>query len=404
MDKSGSIVATHSKVAVTVAKMRGLNREAFPILRDNVYFDVAYKASVPASVRAAVMSYFDENQSSAGDKVAWARRIEKLRASAAKLIGANADEIAFVKNTSEGINLFVHSIDFRSGDNVVISDQEHAANLYPWTNLNRMGVEVRCVKSRDYTFNTDDIIALIDSRTRAVALSLVCQISGFIPDVAAVAEFCRPRGIKVFLDAMQAVGAIPVRVKELGIDGLATSGHKWLLGPYGTGFIYADREFAASTVPVFASKHYTRIELDDPNTSLLSDAGKWEYGSLNYPGLCGLAAGIEMILELDALKISTQIENLIRILRDRAKSVGLHSITPDDRTLGVSGIISFACPNADEVTTFLRAQKIFVSSRRGMLRVSLHFYNDEEDIERFIAMLPRDLAVPADHREAQHGT
>lgn len=217
-----SLMKARSKAPPADTQMRGLNREAFPILRDTAYFDVAYKASAPDPVRAAVASYFDENQSSAGDKVTWARRIEKLRATAAMLIGAGADEIAFVKNASEGMNLFAHSIDFRPGENVVISDQEHAANLYPWTNLSRLDVEVRHVKSRDYTFSTDDIIALVDSRTRVVSLSLVCQVSGFIPDIAAVAEFCRPRGIKVFLDAMQAVGTIPIRVKELGIDGLAT--------------------------------------------------------------------------------------------------------------------------------------------------------------------------------------
>src|ERR1041385_745951 len=219
MSESSLISKARSKAPLSDTQMHGLNREAFPILRDTVYFDVAYKASVPNPVRAAVASYFDENQSSAGDKVAWARRIEKLRASAAMLIGAGADEIAFIKNASEGMNLFAHSVDFQSGDNVVISDQEHAANLYPWTNLSRLGVEVRHVKSRDYTFSADDIIALIDSRTRVVSLSLVCQVSGFIPDIAAVAEFCRPRGIKIFLDAMQAVGTIPIRVKELGIDG-----------------------------------------------------------------------------------------------------------------------------------------------------------------------------------------
>jgi selenocysteine lyase/cysteine desulfurase len=389
MSKSGLVSKVRSKVTDT--PMRGLNREAFPILRDGVYFDVAYKASVPDSVRAAVASYFDENQSSAGDKVAWARRIDKLRANSAKLIGASADEIAFVKNASEGINLFAHSVDFRSGDNVVISDQEHAANLYPWTNLSRRGVGVRHIKSKDYTFSTDDIIALIDSRTRVVALSLVCQVSGFIPDIAAIAEFCRPRGIRVFLDAMQAVGTIPVRVKELGIDGLATSGHKWLLGPYGTGFIYADREFSGDAIPVFSSKHYTRIELEDPNTSLLGDAGKWEYGSLNYPGLFGLAAGVDMILELGDSKISIHTEHLIKIMRERARSIGLRAITPGDRGRGISGIISFSCQKAEEAASFLRAQKIFVSSRRGMLRASLHFYNSAEDIERFIATLPRNL-------------
>ena len=377
----------------TATLLRGLERDAFPILRDIAYCDVAYKASVPDTVRAAVASYFDENQSSAGDKVTLAQRVEKLRLNVARLIGSDADEIAFVKNASEGINLFAHSIDFQPGDNVVISDQEHAANLYPWLNLSGRGVEVRCVKSREYAFSVDDVIALIDSRTRVVALSLVCQVSGFIPYIAAITEFCRPKGIRVFLDAMQAVGTIPIQVKRLGIDGLTTSGHKWLLGPYGTGFLYADRQFAARATPAFASKHYTRLELTDPNTSLLADAGKWEYGSLNYPGLSGLAAGVDMILKLGDAAISKQIGSLMGALRERGQAAGLRAITPDNRGNEVSGILSFACNDAESVATILRARKIFVSSRKGMLRVSLHFYNNSDDIERFIEALSSRAAV-----------
>lgn len=391
MNESASLVEARAKAGARLS--HGLDREAFPILRDSAYCDVAYKASVPDPVRAAVASYFDENQSSGGDKVTLAQRVEVLRSNVARLIGSGVDEIAFVKNASEGINLFAHSVDFQSGDNVVISDQEHAANLYPWYNLSGRGVGVRCVNSRGYTFSADDVIALIDSRTRVVALSLVYQVSGFIPDIAAVVEFCRPKGIRVFLDAMQAVGSIPIRVKQLGIDGLTTSGHKWLLGPYGTGFLYADREFAARARPVFASKHYTRLDLTDPNTSLLGDAGKWEYGSLNYPGLFGLAAGVEMILKLGDAAIAEQIGNLMSTLREQGKAVGLRAITPDSRDQESSGILSFACNNAESVAAILRARKIYVSSRKGMLRVSLHFYNSSEDIERFIEALPPDGAA-----------
>lgn len=361
----------------------GLMREHFPILRDNVYYDVAYKASVPDQVRNAIIGYLDENQSTVGDKFRWAERIDRLRSNIARLIGGRANEIAFVKNASEGINLFAHSLLYRDGDNILISDQEHAANDYPWANLRRFGVEIRRIKSRGYRFGVDDIKPLVDSRTRAISLSLVCQVSGFVPDLAAISEFCRSRGVLVFVDAMQAVGAIRIRVEELGIHGLASSGHKWTLGPYGTGFIYISADLFDEATAVFASKHYTRFDLPSDNTMLIDDAGRWEYGSLNYPGLFGLAAGVEMLLDLGEDKIEAHTTELVERLREMALSVcRLQPILENQARH--SGILSFEIGNADGLAAALRDRGIFVSSRKGMIRASQHFYNNVHDIIRFV--------------------
>lgn len=362
-------------------------RNDFPILEHAVYYDVAYKASVPTQVRAAVSNYFEENQTTLGDKVAMADRINRLRGMVATLIGAQYCEIAFTKNASEGLNLLAHSISYREGDNVVISDQEHAANELPWLNLCRQGVEVRKIKSRNFQFTTDDVADLIDRRTRVLSLSSTCQVSGFSPDLRGISNLCRRRGVLLFVDAIQSLGVRRLRVDEMEIDGLATSGHKWLLGPYGTGFLYANTRTMEHAKAIFASKHYSRLDRADPNTAMIDDAGRWEYGSLNYPGLFGLSAGIDMILSLGLERIEARTQWLVRQLRSQIERRGVSVITPRDSAGGPSGILSFAIDNARRIAERMRADGVYVSERKGVLRTSQHFYNDESDIKRFLTAL-----------------
>ena len=368
-------------------------RDQFPILSDSVYYDVAYKASVPNRVTEAVLGYFSDNQRMAGDRVALAAAIDDVRAKIAGLIGAGPSQVAFVKNASEGMNLLAHAISYRDGDNVVISDQEHPTNECPWLNLNRYGVEVRKVESREHRFGVEELAGLVDARTRVVSLSAVCQVSGFAPDLRAISAFCRRRGVLLYIDAIQALGARALRVDEISIDGLVTSGHKWLLGPYGTGFLYASSALIDRATAIFASKHYSRLDLENANTAYITDAGRWEYGSLNYPGLFGLGAGLDMILELGIPRIEARINDLVAELRASTERMGLDSVTPASGEGSATGIFSFAIANAARLAARLREQRIFVSERKGVLRTSQHFYNDETDIMRFVDALKASGSV-----------
>lgn len=187
---------------------------------------------------------------------------------------------------------------------------------------------------------------------------------------------------------MQAVGALRIRVEELGIHGLASSGHKWMLGPYGTGFIYLNADLFEQATAIFASKHYTRLDLPSDNTMLIDDAGRWEYGSLNYPGLFGLAAGVEMLLELGDDCIEAHIAELVLRMREKAFSVCKLQPILWDRS-NRSGIMSFATAEANRLAASLREKGIYVSSRKGALRISQHCYNNVDDKDRFIEGVSR---------------
>src|SRR5438445_12876858 len=168
----------------------------------------------------------------------WVQRIEEVRGLAGRLLDADPVDIAFIKNTSEGIGIVAEGFPWKPGDNVVTAAEEYPANIYPWMNLASRGVEFRTVPSRDRRIRIDDIGPAIDSRTRLVSLSFVEFASGFRNDLDAVGSLCRERGVYFFVDAIQGLGVYPLDVKATPVDFLAADSHKWLLGPEGIGIFW----------------------------------------------------------------------------------------------------------------------------------------------------------------------
>src|SRR5260370_18928063 len=172
----------------------------------------------------------------------WVQRVETVRRLAGQLLHADPLDIAFIKNTSEGIGIVAEGFPWKPGDNIVTAAEEYPANIYPWMNLAARGVEFRAVPSRDGRIWIDDIRSHIDSRTRLVSLSFVEFASGFRNDLEAVGALCRDRGIFFFVDAIQGLGVLPLSVRQTPVDFLAADGHKWLLGAEGAGIFYIRRE------------------------------------------------------------------------------------------------------------------------------------------------------------------
>src|SRR5262249_42624144 len=178
------------------------------------------------------------------------RRSEEVRRQAAQLLNADPLDVAFIKNTSEGIGIVAEGLRWRAGDNVVTAEDEYPANLYPWMNLAERGVELRRVPSRDGRILVDDVRAAIDGRTRIVSLSLVEYASGFRHDLIAVGQLCREKGVLFFVDAIQGLGVLPLDVRQAPIDFLAADGHKWLFGPEGAGLFWIRRDLVEQLHPV----------------------------------------------------------------------------------------------------------------------------------------------------------
>ena len=322
----------------------------------------------------------------------WMRRIEEVRALFGRLLNCDPLDVAFVKNTSEGVGIIAEGFPWKAGDNVVTAEEEYPANVYPWMNLASRGVELRRVPLREGRVLLDDLRSAIDARTRVLTISWVEYASGFRNDIDAIGALCRERGVFFFLDAIQGLGVLPLDLLRKPVDALAADGHKWLLGPEGAGILYVRREQVERLHPVgvgwnsvVGARDFSRIRFD-----LKPHAGRWESGSLNVAGITALGASLQMMLEIGIDKIAERVleltDHLCRQLAEIKQIKVFSSRAPGE----ASGIVSIAVPDVQELPSLMalcRNQGIVVNHRGGRLRVSPHFYNTTEELDRLVLCL-----------------
>jgi selenocysteine lyase/cysteine desulfurase len=226
-------------------------RRQMPCAEKWAYFDHAAVAPISAPARTALVAWANDlAENGCADWPRWAERLEDVRRRGAELISASTDEIALIRNTTEGVNLVAEGFPWQAGDNVVVPADEFPTNLYPWMNLAARGVEVRRVPVDQGRVDLDRLAAACDARTRIVAVSWVGYASGWRNDVDALVELAHGRGALLFLDAIQGLGVFPLDVRRTPVDFLAADGHKWLLGPEGAGLFYLRREHLDLLRPV----------------------------------------------------------------------------------------------------------------------------------------------------------
>lgn len=371
-------------------------RREFPVLRRWVYLDHATMAPLPRRVVGAMARFLAE-RAERGSLVLprWVERVEEVRRKAAAFIGARPEEVAFVKNTTEGILLAAESIDWRPGDNVVTVRGEFPANVYPWLALRGRGVAVRfAVPDEAGRVTVEGIMGRVDGRTRLVAVSHVQFSTGFRIDVESLGAACARAGVPLLVDAAQSLGALRVDAGRWGAAFLAANSGKWLLGPGGIGVFYCRRDLLDRLVPANVGWRSVRAALHDFNYpfDLRPDAARFEEGSWNLPGLAGLEAALDLLDEAGPEAVERRVlalaDSLARLLAD----MGWEVASPRGPGEG-SGIVCFRVPGrpAAAVVEGLRAAGIAVSAAAGAVRVSPHFYNTAADLERLAQALLRLL-------------
>lgn len=370
-------------------------RALFPVVRELVYLNHAGVAPISTRVRRALGRFADEalHRGAFRYREVVEAEIERARGRAAALLGAQPGEIAFVKNTTEGLGIVAAGLDWRGGERVVTCDLEYPSNVYPWWWLRERGVETVMLPGEAGRLPLERVEeALRDPAVRLLALSSVEFGSGFRQDLAALGRLCRERGVLFCVDAIQSVGVVPLDVEAFGVDFLAADGHKWLLSVEGCGIFYCARRALERVRPRVVGWHsvadaasYDLVQLE-----LKPDAGRFEEGSPNAPGIFALSAALELLLELGVDAIWARVEALGAHLARGLEGCGARVLSP--RGPGeTSGIVSFAWPGEEprDTAARLRAAGIFVVERRGGVRASPHFYNDEAELERLLAALRR---------------
>jgi cysteine desulfurase/selenocysteine lyase len=364
-------------------------RQEFPLTEELTYLDHAATSPLPTRTRAAITKFIEARR--------FVRQVweevepldQDLRQTLGQLINASPEEIALVQNTAEGINIAAHVIPFQPGDNVIFCDMEYPANVYPWMNLERHGVEPRIVPNREGGLALDDLEEHVDGRTRVVAVSSVEFLSGFRNDLKSIGELCKARGIYFVVDGIQSLGVIPLDVRECQIDMLSCGGPKWLMGPCGLGFFFCRRELIEEMIPPYAgaTSVVDFLNFRDYDLTFLPDAKRFELGTPNLVGMVGLLASVNLLLEVGIEEIQRWTRHLTDVLIEDLQERG-YQIASCLRPKHRSAIVSFPTPDvqANGLTHTgydkLIANKVIVSLRENYIRVSPHCYNTEEEVLR----------------------
>ena len=312
----------------------------------------------------------------------------------ARLIGCSPAEIAAMTNTSHGINLAARALPFHSGDVVLSFTREFPANVYPWMALAASrGVSLRQLDCPGRLPNEDALVtALADERVRAVAVSWVGFEHGARLDLARLGTECRARGVYLIVDAMQGLGATVLDVRTTPIDILACGSQKWLLGPWGTGFVYVRRELIEQLEPREVGWMAPR-GTDDFSTLLdydltwRSDARRFEVVTLPYHDFWGMNAALELLHEVGIETVAQRVEALADRIVDWAQSRSdVQLVTPSERSRR-AGVISIIPRDAPAVSKRLTSAGVTHSLREGAIRLSPHFYQTVEEVDRALAVV-----------------
>lgn len=374
---------------------RLIERE-FPQEPDLVYLNHAAVAPWPARTAAAVEAFARENvRSGAAGYAAWTAKERELREQLKRLINApSADDIALLKNTSEGLSLVAEGLSWREGDNVVSSDEEFPSNRIPWQAQARRGVEFREIGLK-VADPEAALMAACNGRTRVLTISSVEFASGLKLDLGRLGRYCRDRGILFCVDAIQSLGAAPLDAEAAKADFIMADGHKWMLGPEGIALFYC----RAAVREQLSLRQYGWHMTDDPGDY---DARQWkpaatarrfECGSNNLLGIHALSASLSLLEEIGMARIEQALSvKTGRLIEGLSAIGGMRIITPtqDGRR---AGIVSFRVEGMDpaELHRQLVARKVICASRGGGIRFSPHFYMPDEKLDRAVEIVKQEI-------------
>jgi cysteine desulfurase / selenocysteine lyase len=372
----------------------GSFRSLFPIAEKYAYLNHA-SAGVLARPALDAMYMVLEKSMTEGPRVF--QEMESLqhtaRSRAARLVNAQPHQIAFLRNTSEAIAVIANGIDWRAGDNVVSAAGEFPANVYPWTRIAECyEVQIRNARcGHNDLIDLEEMLSLANERTRVLAISWVQFATGQRLNIRRIGNFCRERGILFVVDTVQGLGALQLDVEKDCVDAFAAGAQKFLLGPKGVSLLYLSDDALNRIRPTVigwtAVKNYSDYLMHD--LDFREGAVRFEGGTPNVAGICGLSEAIELFLRAGPSQIEKHVLALNRYLTQELQQRGyriVSSLLPE----GASGIL--ACQHdrysAQEICDRLDRQNVITSARNGALRVSPHFYNTQSDVDALLAALP----------------
>ncbi len=355
-----------------------------------MYFNHASTGPMSVKVKNALNSYIKMRSEGEIDNY---KKLLKFAAESkemiAGLINSTADRIAFTSNTSSGLNILAQGIRWKKDDRIILNDVEFPANVYPFLNLKELGVEVDFVKSENGIVTADALIDAITENTKLISVSYVQFLSGYRIDLEKLGKVCSEKNIILSVDAIQGLGALTIDVDKCHIDFLSCGTQKWLLGLQGMAFIYVSEELQNEmrTVPVGWLSVENAWDFLDYKLDLKKNANRYQIGTLNSAGVYALHSSLELFRGFGFINIEkTVLENTKYFISEIDKT-GFNPLLTGLSNENLSGITSFKSDEADNIFKYLSERNIILAVREGIVRLSPHFYNTKEEIDKVVTEL-----------------
>lgn len=362
-------------------------RGQFPGASEGTYLNTAAEGLFLASHVNAMGEYSARKMVGSRGREACAQVESTCRSLAAQLLGVDSQTVAFLASTSRGLDAAIKSISWQDGDNIVFSESEFPNIGFASSLLCRVGVKRRLVLESGGVASSDAYAAQIDERTRLVVVSMVSYKNGFMIDLPQLAAVTHDRGSLLFVDAVQAAGAVPIEAGPADFLGAGT--FKWLLGAHGLAVFYVNpRTLGLLNPPYVGYRGVTDLFAPDrlARFALMPDARRFEEGMPNYLGMYVLENALNFLLAIGIDTVAMHNARLVELVMCGLERLGVELLTPPqpDRR---GSIVSFATSRDAEITRELGERGITVWGRDGRVRIAPHLYNTEEDIESFLTRL-----------------
>ena len=369
-------------------------RALFPVTERANYLNHAAVSPPPHKTIEAVESQLaDVSENGSVNFRNWVAVKERARQLVAGMLGARPEQIAFMRNTSDGLSTVANGLDWRPGDNLVTFRNEFPSNIYPWLRIrDALGVEVRLAEERDGRVELDELIGLIDHRTRIVAISQVQFASGFRADLERIGRAARSHDALLVVDVIQALGVVPTDVQSELIDVAAAACHKWLLTPEGVGLLYLSDRARERIQPTLVG--WTSVPNPDDHHNFEQGWNQgtlaWETGTAPIALIHGLEASLKLLLGTGIRTIQDHLEMLTDHLCERLRDTDYQVVSsrrPGEKSQIVCIRHSGGLSPMD-LYLHLKQRNIVTAPRSGRLRISPHLYNTPQEIDDLIGALP----------------
>ena len=367
-------------------------RKNFPVTEKSVFFETNH-ATLSLIGADAINNYVNKQLYGTLDEIK-DQILTDTRQSAAKLLNCKPDEIGLIRTTSEGLNIIANGLELEIGDRVILNEYEHSNAIYAWKNVQKKGINIDWVETDDGMVTVEALKRVVTDRTKVLMISAVTYSPGNQNDLAALGQFCREHGIIVVVDAMQALGAVPIDVKAMNIDYLVSGGQKYLYSQTGIAVLYCSEKIIDRVIPPFVGM--TSLDTSDSvekKTNLYEitfkkNAQKFELGFNNLIGAMVLKANIDYLLNIGIENIRDHLWEVNYYMVQGLLQRGLNVTSQRSGNL-CSSIVTFEYAKGTELLKYLRQNNVRMSYRKGLLRACLGLFNNFSDVDKMLSLIDK---------------